>query len=117
MIVEAVVSIDAANHSGSIDAHRIGGEIRAQTRSGAIRVSQASAAPITARTQNGAVKVELAHGGSYDLDAQSDSGKVFGPTVDGPQRVADARRLRGQLRGGGPLVDLDTKSARITVVD
>jgi hypothetical protein len=89
--------------------------VRAQTRSGAIRISQINAAPITARTENAVIQVDLAHRGGYEIDARSDSGKVSGPTTDGPNRVMEARRLRGQIRGGGPLVDLDTRSSKITV--
>ena len=115
IIIDKAAGATATNHSGSIDAHAIGGEVRAQTSSGAIRISQVSAAPITARTENGAIKVDLAHTGGYDLDAQSESGKVSGPVMGGSDRIAEARRLRGQVRGGGPLVDLDTRSSKITV--
>jgi hypothetical protein len=108
-------AVTAANHSGSIDAMRVGGAVRAQTRSGAIRISQINEAPITARTENGAIQVDLAHHGGYEIDARSDSGKVSGPMTAGPERVVGARWLRGQIRGGGPLVDLDTRSSKITV--
>ncbi len=107
--------ISATNHSGSIDAHRVAGEIVAQTKSGAIRISQVSPAPITARTDDGAIRVELAHRGGYDLDAQSRSGKVSGVGPDGAERVVQDHRVRGQVRGGGPLVDLDTRSSKITI--
>lgn len=116
IIVNGVsAGVHAINRSGSIDAHRIAGEVEAQTRSGAIRISQVKPAAITARTDDGAIKVDLAHGGGYDLDAQSETGKVSALIPDGADRVVEPRRVRGQVRGGGPLVDLDTRSSRITV--
>lgn len=111
----ASAGVHAVNHSGSIDAHRVVGEVVAQTNSGAIRISQVKPAPITARTDNGAIKVDLARRGGYDLDAQSETGKVSGPIPDEGDRVVEARRVRGPIRGGGPLVDLDTRSSKITV--
>jgi hypothetical protein len=115
IVDRAAAAVTATNHSGSIDAQGVRGEVKARTRSGAIRISQSNAAPITARTENGAIRVDLAPQGGYDLDAQSDSGKVSGPATTGAERIAEARRLKGQVRGGGPLVDLDTRSSRIVV--
>ena len=114
-IDNAAAAVAATNHSGNIEAIRVGGPVQARTKSGAIRISQINAAPITARTETGAIHVDIAHHGGYDLDALSDSGKVSGPTPTGPERIVEARRLRGQIRGGGPLVDLDTRSSKITV--
>jgi hypothetical protein len=111
----AAAGVSATNHSGSIDAHGIAGEVQAQTGSGAIRISQVKPAPITARTETGAIKVDLAHQGGYELDVRSESGKVSSVAPEGAGGVVEARRVKGPFRGGGPLVHLATRSARITV--
>jgi DUF4097 and DUF4098 domain-containing protein YvlB len=117
IIVNGVsAGVHAVNRSGSIDAHGVAGEVNVRTRSGAIRISQVKPAAITARTDDGAIKVDLAHGGGYDLDAQSEKGRVSGLIPDGAGRVVQPRRVRGQIRGGGPLVDLDTRSSNSAVM-
>ena len=118
----ASISIDNAsgtvvanNHSGSVDVFQHTGPVQAETKSGAIRIAQVTPAAITARTDTGAIKVNLAARRGYTLDAQSDSGKVTGPMTNGAGRIADAHRLKGLVGDGGPLVDLDTRSSKITV--
>src|SRR4051794_4039223 len=94
---------------------RLPGMWSAQTKSGAMRISQLTPAAITARTDNGAINVALAPRGGCDLDAQSESGKVSGIVPDSRDRLVEARRARRQVRGGGPRVDLDSRSSKITV--
>lgn len=101
--------------SGSITALQIGGSVHAQTNSAAIRISQTNPAPIRAISGSGAIKVTLAAGGGYQLDAQSGSGKVFGPSSIASHRTPDGHTLKAQVGSGGPLVDLDTRSSRIDV--
>ena len=108
-------AVEARNGSGSIDALASGGSVRAETTSGAIHISQVSPAPIRALSKSGALKVELASGGGYLLDAQSDSGKVSGRATSTFVRAKDAHSLKGQIGSGGPLVDLDTHSSKIEI--
>lgn len=112
IIDTAKAAVYALNRSGSIDATQLGGAITAETRSGAIRISQVSPAPIRAFTKSGAIRVDLAGQSGYEIDARSDSGKVSGPLA----KNGDARKLLTKLGAGGPLVDLDTHSARIDIV-
>ena len=105
----------AHNSSGSIDAFQLAGAVDAETKSGAIRIAQINPAAIRARADSGAITVELAGKGGYRIDAQSDSGKISGPTMKGPEQIAEDHRLRGQIGVGGPLVDLDTQSSKIEV--
>jgi DUF4097 and DUF4098 domain-containing protein YvlB len=108
-------SVRVQNLSGSIDALQVRGSVHAETTSGAIRISQVSAAPIRALTRSGAIKVELANGGGYLLDAQSVAGKVAGPDLSTLARTKDAHSLKGQIGDGGSLVDLDTHSSKIEI--
>ena len=114
-IDKAKGAVEAHNTSGSIDALQSSGSVHAETTSGAIRISQVSPAPIRALTRSGAIKVELASGGGYLLDAQSNSGKVSGPSTSTLARTKDAHSLKGQIGSGGPLVDLDTHSSKIEI--
>jgi hypothetical protein len=108
-------SVEARNGSGSIDALESGGSVRAETTSGAIHISQVSPAPIRALSRSGALKVELASGGGYLLDAQSDSGKVSGRATNAFARPKDSHSMKMQVGLGGPLVDLDTHSSKIEI--
>ncbi len=114
-IDNATGAVVAHNTSGSIDAFQLSGSVHAETNSGAIRISQISPAPIRALARSGAIKVELARGGGYLLDAQSKSGKVSGPSANTFDRIADTHSLKAQIGSGGPLVDLDTHSSRIEI--
>jgi hypothetical protein len=106
-------AVVAHNSSGSIDALQSGGAVDAETDSSAIRISQVRPAPIRALSDSGEIKVELASGRGYMLDARSDSGKISGP--NGSQASHHARSVKEQIGAGGPLVDLDTHSSKIEV--
>ena len=114
-IENAKGAVEARNTSGSIDALRLGGSVHAETTSGAIRISQVSPAPIRALTGSGAIRVQLASGGGYQLDALSNSGKVSGQATNMFPKTKDAHSLKGQIGSGGPLVDLDTHSSKIEI--
>jgi hypothetical protein len=108
-------TVVAHNSSGSIDALQLAGSVHAETSSGAIRISQVIPAPIRAVAHSGAIKVDLADGGAYRIDAQSHSGRVSGPAGNGPEYLANDHRLKEQIGLGGPLVDLDTHSSKIEI--
>jgi hypothetical protein len=109
-------AVDAHNSSGSIEAFQLTGSVRAETESGSIRISQASPAPIRALTGSGAIHVELASGGGYNLDAQTEKGKISGSALGGFAKTKEHERiLKGQIGAGGPLVDLDTRSSKIEI--
>lgn len=108
-------AVVANNHSGSIEVLQLAGPAQAETKSGSIRISQISPAAITARTDTGLIKVDLAGGRGYTIDAQSRSGKVSGPKTTGADRIVTLHRLKGQVGEGGPLVDLKARSSKIEV--
>ena len=108
-------AVEAHDTSGSIDALQVGGSIQAETTSGAIRLSQVSPAPIRALTGSGKITVNLAPGRGYELDAQSNSGKVSGRATKTFEKTKDDHSLKGQIGSGGPLVDLDTHSSKIEI--
>jgi hypothetical protein len=108
-------SVVARNRSGSVDTLALHGSVHAETTSGAIRISQAEPAAIRAVTGTGAIKVELASGAGYLLDAQSNSGRVSGRATKAFSLTSNAHSLKGQVGAGGPLVDLDTDSSKIQI--
>ena len=114
-INKAKGAVEAHNTSGSIDALQLSGSVHAETTSGAIRISQVIPAPIRALARSGAIKVELASGGGYLIDAQSNSGKVSDRNASALVSTRDAHSLKGQIGTGGPLVDLDTHSSKIEI--
>ncbi|MEO8098486.1 MAG: DUF4097 family beta strand repeat-containing protein [Acidobacteriota bacterium] len=101
--------------SGRIDAFRVAGSVHAETKSGAIKIAQVAAAPLRALSDTGEIQVELSSGGGYLIDALSNSGKVSGPLPEEPGHKGERHRMQGPVGGGGPLVDLDTRSSKITI--
>ena len=108
-------AVVARNHSGRIDALRLGGSVNAENKSGAIHISQLKPAPIRAVADSGAIKVNLASGGGYLIDAQSKSGKISGPVATTARRKIDGYTLQATIASGGPLVDIDTHSSKIDI--
>ena len=93
----------------------VSGAVHAETKSGAIRIAQIKPAPIRAFAESGAIKVDLASQHGYTIDAQSRSGKVLGSLIKSAGRPADVHQFKHVLAGGGPLVDLDTRSSKIEI--
>lgn len=103
---------DLAATSGGVEASDMGGEVRADAQSGGVQVSQTSAAPIHIRSRSGGVKVRLASGAGYDLNASVESGGMRAPAIEG---TSNKREARGKLRGGGPLVEIRAGSGGVTI--
>lgn len=108
-------SVRARNRSGSIEDFGSGGAIDVETVSGAIRISQGIAAPIRALSRSGAIRVELAQGGGYNLNARSEKGKISGSALEASPRTKDQHNFREHIGIGGPLVDLETHSSKIEI--
>ncbi len=113
-IAEVNGAVYAEADSGSIQAMDIHGAIEAKTDSGSIRLSQAEAAPIRARADSGSIDVRLAPEGGYNLRAKNDGGSVNAPEMTFV-RTLSRNEVEGQVRGGGPLVDLENDSGTIDI--
>jgi DUF4097 and DUF4098 domain-containing protein YvlB len=100
----------ARNHSGSIESFASGGGVQATTDSGSIRISQTSPAPIHAISSSGAIRVGLAPGKGYNLNLRSEKGKISGTNF---AKVKDQHTVNTQILGGGPIVDVETRSSKI----
>ena len=100
--------------SGQVKASGIEGSIDAQADSGTINLAQSKAAPISAHADSGTVRVRLASGSGYDLNASAESGTISHPDMSS-QTESSHHRVEGKIRNGGPLVNLKVESGTITV--
>lgn len=100
--------------SGGIEATDVAGTIDAQVDSGGIRLAQTRPASIHARADSGGVTVKLAPDAGYDIGVESGSGRISVPemTVKGS---FSPHHVEGQVRGGGPLIDIRVDSGNITI--
>lgn len=108
-------SIDADTGSGSIRAEKIEGSFHADTGSGSINVEGRQEGRWTLDTGSGSVSVDLPDDAAFDINAESNSGGI---TIDHPLTVqgkVSKKHIKGEVRGGGPLLHIDTGSGRIRV--
>jgi len=108
-------SVDANADSGSVEALDIGGPITAATDSGDIRLSQSAPAPVAAEADSGSISLRLAPDAGYNVRIHTDSGHVRTPPM-AVQGRSSGNETEGQIRGGGPLVRLDTDSGSIEIL-
>jgi DUF4097 and DUF4098 domain-containing protein YvlB len=107
--------VDARTDSGRIEAFGIAGTIDATADSGSILLSQTKVAPVCAKADSGRIRVKLADGGGYTIRARTDNGKIELPALT-RQRMS-RHELEGDVRGGGSVVDLETDSGGIEVLE
>jgi hypothetical protein len=100
--------------SGDIEALDIAGDIEASTDSGDIRISQTVAGTIRAEADSGSIDVRLAPGAGYNISLRTDHGRLTTPEMEFRGRPTN-KEIDGRIRGGGPLVDLETDHGDIDV--
>lgn len=105
--------VHAEVDSGDILALEITGPIEAKADSGEIRLSQTIPARVRAKADSGRIKLKLAPGAGYTLRARSDSGHIQVPEMS--RTTSSDHELYGDVRGGGPSVDLEVDSGDIDV--
>jgi len=107
--------VKVSTGSGSIDIHNIDGALHARAGSGRVRVDGRQAGTWDIDTGSGSIKIDLPDDAAFQIDAESSSGHI---NVDHPVTVQgriSKRHLRGEVRGGGDLLKIDTGSGGITV--
>ena len=108
--------VEATTGSGSIDLQGVVGSLRAKAGSGRIVIQGTQAGDWNVDTGSGSIRVDLPDDAAFSLDAESSSGGI---TVDHPVTVQgkiSKRHLRGEVRGGGDSLNLDTGSGSIKVL-
>jgi hypothetical protein len=107
--------VKVSSGSGGIELHNVDGALHARAGSGRIRVDGRQNGAWDIDTGSGSIRVDLPDDAAFQLDAESSSGSIV---VDHPVTVQgkiSKRHLRGDVRGGGDLLRIDTGSGGITV--
>lgn len=106
-------SLDCETGHGHLDLLGIGGEARISTDHGAVTLSHALAAPVRITTDHGDITVHLSPNRGYNIAVETDHGRLRLPPLENLR--SDEGRIRGVLRGGGPLVELRTDAGYVAI--
>jgi hypothetical protein len=101
--------------SGSSELRGVVGAVRVDSGSGRITVEGLQDGSWKLDSGSGAVRVDLPDDAAFFVDAQSNSGGI---TVDHPlddDAKLGKKHVKGGVRGGGPLLHIDTGSGSIRV--
>ena len=101
--------------SGSANLSGVAGAVRASAGSGRITVDGRQEGDWQLETGSGSIRVSLPADAAFDLDAESNSGSI---DIDHPLTLEgriSRRHVVGKVRGGGPLLEIETGSGRIRV--
>jgi len=101
--------------SGSSELHGVVGALNVHAGSGRIVVDGQQEGAWYLETGSGSVRIDLPDDAAFELDAESGSGGIV---VDHPVTVQgriSKRHLRGQVRGGGVLLKIETGSGSIRI--
>lgn len=101
--------------SGGSELKGVVGAVRASAGSGRIIVEGRQTGPWSLESGSGSVSVTLPADAAFDLDAETNSGGIV---VDHPLTVEgkiSKRHIRGTVRGGGTLLEIDTGSGSIRI--
>jgi hypothetical protein len=107
--------VKARTGSGAIQADKIAGAFEAHTGSGRIEIDGQQQGDWNIDTGSGSVRIRLPEDAAFNLDAHTGSGGI---TVDHPLTVqgkTSRKHIRGEVRGGGDLLTVETGSGGIRI--
>lgn len=107
--------VNVSTGSGSTELIGVAGAVRADSGSGRISVQGRQEGRWKLDAGSGSVSVDLPDDAAFTLDAKSNSGGIV---IDHPLTVEgkiSKKRVKGDVRGGGPLLEIDTGSGGIRV--
>ena len=107
--------VDVDTGSGSAELRGVVGAVSVDTGSGRIVVEGRPEGRWTLDAGSGSVTVDLPDDAAFSLDAESHSGGIV---VEHPLTVEgkiSKKHIRGDVRGGGPLLVIDTGSGAIRI--
>lgn len=107
--------VNVSAGSGSIELHDVVGTLKARSGSGRIEVDGDMAGPWELDTGSGSIYVALPSDAAFTLDAESNSGGIV---IEHPltiQGKVSKKRMKGEVRGGGEMLRIETGSGRIRV--
>ncbi len=101
--------------SGSVELQNVRGALRVRTGSGNITAQGEPTGEWSLHTGSGRVLVHLPSGAAFDLNAHTSSGHISTGHPITVQGTIGRGELRGKVRGGGPLLELETGSGNIQI--
>jgi DUF4097 and DUF4098 domain-containing protein YvlB len=101
--------------SGSVELQNVRGALRVRTGSGDITVQGQPSNEWSLHTGSGRILVRLPSGAAFELNAHTNSGHISTAHPITVQGTVGRGELRGKVRGGGPLVELETGSGNIQI--
>lgn len=107
--------VEVSAGSGSLSVRGIRGALRGDTGSGSIRVEGQPSREWRLTTGSGGIDVALPGEASFSLDAHASSGSINTRHPVTMVGTISRRQIRGDVRGGGPLLYLRSSSGSISV--
>ena len=107
--------VDVTVGSGGANLQGVVGALRVEAGSGRVEIDGRQAGAWNIDTGSGSVRIRLPEDAAFELDAHTGSGGI---TVDHPltiQGKVSKRRMRGDVRGGGNLLAVETGSGGIRI--
>jgi DUF4097 and DUF4098 domain-containing protein YvlB len=106
---------DVTSASGSIRVSNLHGPLRLRTASGGVIVNGEPVDVWNVRAASGDVTMEVNADAGFTLDARTGSGRIRSEHPVMMTGRLSPRKLSGQIRGGGPRVEIATASGSISV--
>lgn len=107
--------VSASSASGDVAVTGARGALRARSASGDLTVEGTPTASWEMRSASGDVLLTLPGTAAFALDARTSSGRIDSKAPVTVQGELARGTLRGDVRGGGPLVSVSTNSGNITI--
>ena len=107
--------VEVSTGSGRSELHGVVGAVDAHAGSGGITVEGRQAGDWTLHTGSGSIRIDLPDDAGFDVDASSNSGRIV---VDHPLTLEgriNEKHIKGEVRGGGPMLKVDTGSGGIRI--
>src|SRR6516162_4782465 len=101
--------------SGSVELQNVRGALRVRTGSGDITAQGQLSGEWSLHTGSGRILVRLPSGAAFELNAHTSSGHISTGHPITVQGTIGRGELRGKVRGGGPLLELETGSGNVQI--
>jgi DUF4097 and DUF4098 domain-containing protein YvlB len=104
-----------ATGSGNVELRGVEGALHARTGSGRIAVEGRPTGTWDLEAGSGSIRLELPRDAAFELDARTGSGSLDSNHPVTVQGTLDRGRMRGTVRGGGPLLRARTGSGSVRI--
>lgn len=106
---------DVSASSGGITLTGVNGAARVRCSSGSVSIEGRPSGPWSVNSSSGTVTLTLPSDAAFELDASTSSGSIDSAHPITMVGQIDKKRLRGAVRGGGPLVEIRASSGSIRI--